>query len=90
LKFAIARAASSGATFAAGTGTGVGRLLLRQVDAAVDSPWWKVSFAPKLVGERPHRFVLDTGGDPQAAIAPGMRLRDQLLEQDAADALAPR
>src|SRR3982074_2438591 len=41
----------------------------------------------KLVGERPHRLVLRTGSDPEGAVAPRSRFRDQLFEQDAADAL---
>ena len=41
----------------------------------------------ELAGERPHRLVLRAGGDPQGAIALGARFRDQLPEQDAADAV---
>ena len=40
----------------------------------------------ELIRQRPHRVVLRTGGDPQAAIAFGARFRDQIPEQDAADA----
>ena len=44
-----ARAASSGATFAAGNGPGVGALCCARSMLPVDSPWWKVSFAPNLL-----------------------------------------
>src|SRR5439155_834048 len=39
----------------------------------------------ELVGERPHRLVLRTGGDPQALVALGTRHRDQLAKENAAD-----
>jgi hypothetical protein len=40
----------------------------------------------EFLGERPHRLVLRAGRDPQGAVTPGAGLRDQLFEQDAADA----
>ena len=43
----------------------------------------------ELVGERPHRLVAGARGHAQRAVALPARFRDQPLEQDAADALAP-
>ena len=41
----------------------------------------------ELVGERLHRLVARAGGDAQILVALGVRFRDQLAEQDDADAL---
>src|SRR5229473_863196 len=42
----------------------------------------------ELVGERPHRLILRTRRDPQAAVTLRSRFRDQPSKQNAADALA--
>jgi hypothetical protein len=41
----------------------------------------------KLVGERPHRVVLSTGGNPQRAVAFDTSYLDQLPEQQTSNAL---
>jgi hypothetical protein len=58
-----------------------------QVDRAGGFAVAEGQIRAELVGQRPHRLVLRARGDPQGLVALRSRLRDQLLEQDAADAM---
>ena len=61
--------------------------MLGQIDGAGGFAMAKGQVRAELVGERPHRIILRTGGDAQAVIAFRPGFRDQLPEQDDADPL---
>ncbi len=47
----------------------------------------KCQVRAEFLRQRPHRLILRAGRDPQGPITLGAGFRDQLFEQDAADAL---